>query len=61
MQLNGGPVPVPGPSVPLTGPSVPLMGPSVPLAVALFNSLIVGHNPGFNCIDPKDIGLGWTY
>ena len=53
MQLKGGPVPVTGPSFPLTGPSVPLTGPSVPLTWALFNFLIVGHSPGFNCICPR--------
>ena len=33
------------------GPSVPLAGPSVPLTGAPFNCLLVGHRPGFNCID----------
>ena len=37
--INRGPVPV-------TGPSVPLLG-------ALFNCLLVGHSPGFNCIGPR--------
>ena len=57
MQLKGGPVPVTGPSVLLTGPSVPLTG-------ALFNCVIVGRSPGFNCTGPrgasKNIGLGRT-
>ena len=40
--------------------------PSVPLKGALFNCLIVGHSPGFNCIGPrggasKTIGLGRTH
>ena len=64
MQLKGGAVPVTGPSVPLTGPSVPLTGLLVPLTGALFNCLIVGHSPGFNCIGlrgaSKNIGLGRT-
>ena len=57
VQLKGGAVPLMGPSVPLTGPLVPLTG-------ALFNCLIVGHSPDFNCIGrrgaSKNIGLGRT-
>ena len=38
--------------------------PSVPLTEALFNCLIVGHSPDFNCTGPrgasKNIGLGRT-
>ena len=38
--------------------------PSVPHTGALFNCLIVGHIPGFNCTGPrgasKNIGLGRT-
>ena len=70
MQLKGfcaikrGPVPVTGPSVSDTGSSVPLTGHWLPLGGALFNYLIVGHSPGFNCIGPlyasKNIGLGRT-
>ena len=47
MQLKGacaikrGPVSVTGPSVPGTG------------APPLFNSLIVGHSPDFNCMGPR--------
>ena len=62
--MKRGPVPVARPSVPLMGPSVPVTGPRFPVQGALFNCLIVGHSPGFNCIGPRgaseNIGLGQT-
>ena len=63
MQLKGFRAITRGP-VPATEPSVPDTGPLVPLTGALFNCLIVGHSPGFNCRGPrgasKNIGLGRT-
>ena len=67
MQLNGfcaikrGLVPVTGPSFPLSGPSVPLTSPRFPLRGGLFNYLIVGHSPGFNCIFPRGASKNRSY
>ena len=50
--------------VQLKGGRFLLQGPRIPLQRALFDFLIVGHSPGFNCIGPlgtsKDVGLGRT-
>ena len=55
----------------LQGPRFPIRGHRFPLQAlgspwrGPFNCLIVGHNPGFNCIGPrgvsKNIGLGLTH
>ena len=46
MQLKWGRFLLQGPPFPIRGASVPPMG-------GLFNCLIVGHGPGFNCIGPR--------
>ena len=47
------------------GPGSSYRALSSPYGGALFNCLIVGHSPGFNCIGPrgasKNIGLGRMY
>ena len=63
MQLKGARFLLQGPWFPLRAIGPPYR-PSVPLTEALFNCLIVGHSPGFNCTGPrgasKNVGLGRT-